>query len=279
MESLLRRRAAYAAFTLLLAATAVMGGFDRLTAQAQVRSRWLEIRRMSGQVTYQRSSSRSASLGDRLQAPGHGVRTGRGASAVLALDDGVGVVNVAERTQLSVRRLETLSNGASVTVLAVPRGQARLNVRRFTNPSSRLELHTPSGVIAVRGTEFGVSASPGKTQVGTLEGAVTVSAQGEAVQLIAGTATVILEGEPPLTPQALDRELRFSLIQLYRQGEQLLIEGRVNPTNAVFLNGQELTVSLEGQIQATVTDAAANSVTLTIRNPLGEAQDYRLVVQ
>ena len=96
MESLLRRRAAYAAFTLLLAATAAVGGFDRLTAQAQVRSRWLEIRRMSGQVTYQRSSSRSASLGDRLQAPGHSVRTGRGASAVLALDDGVGIVNALE---------------------------------------------------------------------------------------------------------------------------------------------------------------------------------------
>uniref|UniRef100_A0ACD5H295 FecR domain-containing protein n=1 Tax=Desertifilum tharense IPPAS B-1220 TaxID=1781255 RepID=A0ACD5H295_9CYAN len=50
-------------------------------------------------------------------------------------------------------------------------GQARFRVRRFNHPGSSLEIETPAGSSAVRGTEFGVSVHPdGKTGIATREG-------------------------------------------------------------------------------------------------------------
>lgn len=269
------------AITAFCTATLVVGAGFLSVSQAQVRGRWLEIRRTSGNVTYLRSGSRAARVGDRLEASGHGVNTGRNASAVLSIDNGIGTVTVAQNTRLSVERLDTLSNGATVTLLNVPQGQARIQARTLSNPSSRLELHTPSGVAAVRGTEFGVSVSDtGKTSVGTLEGTVDAVAQGELVLVEAGFASAIPPGEPPTPPQPLDRELVFELILLEQQDRMLLLEGQVNPTNTVLLEGQDVPVSLTGEVSTTISRSNPDlPITLTVRNPLGESKDYRLAVR
>ena len=188
-------------------------------------------------------------------------------------------MTVAENTRLAVVRLDTLSNGGSVTILDVPRGQARIRARSFTNPSSRLELHTPSGVAAVRGTEFGISVSEtGKMSVGTLEGTVAASAQGELVEVEAGLASVIEPGEPPTTPMRLDRVLAFDLIALYSESNGLFIEGRINPSNSLFIEGQEVSVDVTGGVMTTIPLTTAGPITLIVRNPLGESKEYRLAL-
>ncbi|MEM8543551.1 MAG: FecR domain-containing protein [Cyanobacteria bacterium P01_H01_bin.119] len=275
-----RQRKPSLAATAVWTAALVLGAGFLSISEAQVRGRWLEVRRTSGNVAYLRSGSRAARMGDRLESPGHGVNTGRSASAVLAIDNGIGTVTVAQNTRLSIARLDVLSNGASVTILNVPRGQARIRARTLTNPNSRLELHTPSGVAAVRGTEFGVSVSnTGKTSIGTLEGAVAASAQGELVEVEGGFASVIPPGQPPTPPRPLDRELVFELILLDDQGETVFIEGQVNPANTVFIGEQETPVSLAGTVRTTVSLGNADSIMLTVQNPLGESQDYRLAVR
>ena len=267
-----------AAITAFCTAALIIGSGTLSGSQAQVNGRGLEISRIAGEVTYLRNGTRAANVGDRLESVGHGINTGRRSSAVLAIDGGgIGTVTVAENTHLVVTRLETSNDGGIVTILDVSRGQARVRARPFTNPSSRLELHTPSGVAAVRGTEFGVSVSEtGKTSIGTLEGAVAASAEGATVRIEADFASVIPPGEPPTAPMPLDRLLEFDLISLYPQDNSVFIEGYVNPVNSVFIEGQEVPVSLTGQVRVTIPSSTADPITVMVINPLGESQNYHL---
>ncbi|MGD1908583.1 MAG: FecR domain-containing protein [Leptolyngbyaceae cyanobacterium] len=243
-------------------------------------SRWLEVSRLSGSVTYRGSSVRSAQRGDRLNQSGHGIYTGSRASTVLNIDSGIGTVSVAENTRFSVRRLAILSDGARVTVLSVTQGQARIQARPFTNPNTRLELHTPSGVAAVRGTEFGVNvAGDGKSTVGTLEGSVEVTAQDVSVLVNAGFAVVIVPGEPPTPPMPLDPELQLELVDFYRRGRTLHLQGRINAANALFMNGREITISRSGWFSTALPlSRSHHTVTLTVQDPLGDVREYPMPV-
>lgn len=243
---------------------------------AQISRRWLEISQLSGQVNIQRQGNRNARVGDRLDTPGQGVTTGNRSSAILTVDNSIGTVAVAANTQLTVQQMNTLANGAQVTILNVPRGQARVRVRQFTSPDSRLELHTPSGVAAVRGTEFGVSVTDtGQTAIGTLEGTVDASAQGQTVQLEAGFAATIRPGEPPTAPQPLDRQLSLELVDQYRRGRGIYVQGKINPTNRLLIAGKDVAVKPSGYFAVrTVLPRGNRTVILTVENPLGESRDY-----
>jgi hypothetical protein len=229
-------------------------------------------------VSYQRQGSRAALGDDLLEAPGDGVITGNNASTTLAMDNNIGTIAVAANTQLVVRQLSSLANGAQITLLNVPRGQARLQVRQFTNPDSRLELHTPSGVAAVRGTDFGVSVSDtGQTAIGTLEGSVEAVAEGQTVRVEAGFASTIRPGEPPTAPQPLDRELALELTDQYRRERVVYLRGRINPTNRLRRNGADIPITRSGGFTATVVlSSSTQSFTLTVENPLGESRDFRI---
>ena len=154
-------------------------------------SRWLEVRRFSGGVTVQTDRSRTAWVGARLTQAGHGVTTGSRSTSTLAADRNIGTVTLSQNTRMTVQRLALLRNGGRVTILRVHRGQARMQARAMNNPSSRLELHTPSGVASVRGTDFGVTVEEtGKTNIGTLDGRVEAISQGERVSVDPGLVSV-----------------------------------------------------------------------------------------
>ncbi|MEO1208360.1 MAG: FecR family protein [Cyanobacteria bacterium J06638_20] len=245
-------------------------------ASAQVSGRWLEVGRISGGVTYQRDGSRAARVGDRLEGPGHGVRTAERASTTLNLDTAIGSINVAASTQVWVQQLAITSDGGRITILDVPQGQARIQVRSFTNPSSRLELHTPSGVAAVRGTDFGIIvAEDGRTTIGTEEGAVEASAQGVSVLVEEDFASVIRPGEPPSEPQPLDRELVLEIINLTRRGDRVNLEGRINPTNQLLFEDEALPVRRTGYFRTSVPLPPLRRLELEVQNPLGESRTYR----
>ena len=276
--SAIRRRTLLRQTALLMTSTIILalGIGSTRAGVAQVRGRWLEVNRVSGQVSYQRQGSQPARVGNRLDAPGHGITTGANASAGLAVDNNIGTIAVAANSQLVISQISALANGAQVTLLDLPRGQARLQVRRFTNPDSRLELRTPSGMAAVRGTEFGVSVTDtGQTAVGTLEGVVEASAQGQSVRLGAGLVSIIRPGEAPTAPQPLDRELALDLTDHYRRGRVVYLQGQINSTNRLLLDGADIVVSPSGRFSTTVVLPSANRrVTLTVANPLGESRDY-----
>lgn len=243
-------------------------------------SRWIAIGDVSGEVIYRGRDRRSARVGDRLLV-GHGLATNRRANALLNIDDDIGVVRVAEQTDLVVTELGVLPDGARTTKLTVNRGQARVQARPFTHPNSLLEVTTPAGVVSVRGTEYGISvAEDGKTSVGTLEGIVTTEAAGRTVEVNAGFATVVIPGEPPLTPLVLDRELDFRFSYWRRGSRQLYIEAYVNPTNTVVVNGKEVPINRRGLLTAhIIVPANQPYLTVFVRNPLGEERRHRLSIR
>lgn len=247
-------------------------------AQQSQAAGWLSVQRLRGRVTYRGQQTRVARLGDRLDQVGTGISTASRSAVNLALDNDIGSVNVAENTNLQVHTLAMRSDGARVTILDVPRGQVRLQVRRFTNPNSRLEVHTPSGVAAVRGTDFGVSVDEdGKTAVATLSGAVETSAQNQSVMVNPGFVSVVRPGEAPSEPLPLDRELRFSVVDYGRMGRQISLVGDVDPANTVVIEGQEISISRRGRINTQFKlQQRRNFVDIMVSNPLGETRRQRL---
>lgn len=252
--------------------------FTHTAAQAKPSpSGWLMVQRLKGDVTYRRRSIRVARLGDRLDQVGAGLATNERSAAKLKLDSNIGSINVAENTRLRVKNLAVRRDGARVTVLDIPRGQVRLQVRKFLNPNSRLEIQTPSGVAAVRGTEFGVSTdAEERTAVGTLSGAVETTAQKESVLVSPGFASVIWPGEAPLEPFPLDRDLRFNILDYRRMGRQVSLVGEVNRANTVLIDGQPISVSREGQVETLLTKGDNNFVEVVVSNPLGESRTEKL---
>ncbi|MEL6223493.1 MAG: FecR family protein [Cyanobacteria bacterium J06627_8] len=237
--------------------------------------RWLEIQRLQGNVTFRGSETRAAQIGDVLSIRGHGIRTARRALATLTMDTQIGTVRVAESTDLRVRQLDTLPDGARVTVLEVTEGQARFQTRPFTNPNSRLEIRSPSGIAAVRGTEFGVSVSfDGKTSVATESGAVEVSAQGETVIVNPDFGSIIYPGRPPSIPQPIDRTLSLDIDQVQGTINGFDLIARVNPLNSVFIDGQEVPVDPNGRVSEAI--AAEENVRIIVRNPLGDERSYTI---
>ncbi|MGF1498419.1 MAG: FecR domain-containing protein [Elainellaceae cyanobacterium] len=247
--------------------------------------RWLEVQQMRGEVTYwQGQSSRPARVGDRLQQVDHGLDTASQSASVLALDTNIGVVRLAENTSLRVGNLLRLADGGRVTSLNVNRGQARLQVRRFTHPSSELEVETPAGVAAVRGTIFGVDVAPaGKTRIATFTGAVEASAQGVTVLVNPGFGTIIVPGEPPTPPRRLDRALRLQPGRVERTGGRIIVRGRVDPVNSVIIGDSVVETAPDGSFRASIGDSPTNFfanyyVEVRVRNPLGEERLHEVYV-
>ncbi len=247
--------------------------------------RWLSIQQITGTVSFDRSSSsRAARVGDRLETVGDGVTTGTQSGASLLLDTGVGVINVLEYTNLKVRRLDITPDNGRITHLDLVRGQVRLKLRKFTSPNSELEIQTPAGLSGVRGTEFGVVVQQnGKTGIATLSGSVVTSAQGAQVPVPAGFQNFTIPGEPPspAVPLRDDTTLTAEFAKLLDRGiRKVQILGRVDPVNAVTVNGVPQTTDRNGRFRSDVFLATSFlRVNVVVTTPLGKTQTYELALR
>lgn len=247
-----------------------------LYAQSSL-ERWLKVERFSGSVMTHVDDSHKTIEGDLLSEVGHGITTGQRSSAILVLDDGIGNIAVAQNTQVTVQELSILPDGSRVTVLNVPRGQARLQVRRFTHPQSSLEMHTPSGVAAVRGTIFGISVDEeGSTSVGTLEGRVEVSAEAVTVPVDAGMVSILHPGEEPSPARVMDRELDIQWDAHEWQTDNLYVAGYIDAANTLLVMGEEIPTDRSGYFEKNIPlRRRSTRVVITVQNPVGESRKYR----
>lgn len=244
--------------------------------------RWLEVRQIARSVFIHTGEHRSAHVGDRLNNRGHGISTGRRASATLAVDLNIGTVTLAENTHITVQRLDVLSDGARVTLLQVHRGQARIQARPMNNPNSRFDLQIPNGIAAVRGTDFGVTIGEDqKTAVATLDGHVELTAQGVTVPVLTGFASVLRPGLPPTRPLPLDRELDIVWRSQSRQGNTIVLVGRINVANTLWqeleADSREIPIDQVGFFTVQLPlEPRSRTLTLSVRNPLGESRIHSL---
>ena len=235
--------------------------------------RYLEVQQVEGNVTY---GGRPARVGDRISTAGEGISTGSRSSAVLTVDNGIGTINLSERSNFQVQSLYSEPGGGKVTLLALNGGQARVKVRRFKNSGSRLQIKTPAGVAGVRGTEFGVAVSPqGKTQVGTLEGTVAVAAQQQTVLVQPNYASVVIPGKPPTTPRLLDKTLHLGLQSLLKAGHgQARVLAKVDLSNSVYFNNRLLDTRSDGALDTIVPVPSSAYIQFVVRDPLGRERVY-----
>lgn len=247
--------------------------------------RWLTIQQTSGTVSFDRvSGSRTARVGDRLEAVGDGVTTGTQSKADLLLDTTIGIVNVFEYTSLRIQRLDTAPDNGRITHLDVVRGQVRLRLRRFTSPNSELRIRTPAGLSGVRGTEFGVAVqSNGKTSIATLTGSVLTEAQGAQVEVPGGFQNFTVPGQPPTpaVPLRDDPGLTAEFVRVLDRGvRSVQLVGRVDPVNLVTVNGIQQSVGSNGEFRsAAFLVPSFLSVNVIVTTPLGKSQAYELALR
>jgi hypothetical protein len=136
-------------------------------------------------------------------AAGDLLRTGsRSAAEILAEES-------ASRFRLGAKTRARLASGTPGVLLELDRGRvhAIFDVLTGGDPRERLVV-TPSAVLAVRGTEYGVEVdTKGDTTVTVFQGVVDVTrvdGLGETVRVRAGQYSQIRRGKPPRPPERHD---------------------------------------------------------------------------
>jgi len=242
--------------------------------------RWIEVRRTIGQVFYSRGqTSQPARKGIQLKLVGDTITTKQGASAVLAIDIGTGLIRVSENTTLTVQKLLTGRGGERITELQLKTGQVRLQLRPLTDTNSRVEIHTPAGVAGVRGTDFGVSVQDdGKMGTGTQKGSVATAAQGKTVLVKGGFQNLIIPGQPPSKAVPLREDTHLKIIQLVADGNQVRIAGTVDPVNLLIIAKERQNIDSNGKFDLTLSLPPNRRVEAVVVTPLGKKQLYQLAV-
>ncbi len=271
----------------LLSASLLSAGLVATVHLAQVASakhhanRYLELRSMTGMVIYQNAGRRlRAWPGLRLRAAGELLETDKNSGATLSIDDQLGVITISENTKLLVRNLAVSSRGGYVTQLEVLRGQANLKSSHFVNPDSRLELYTPTGIVGVRGTEFGIAIQPtGRTGVAALSGKVAVSAQDQSVLVRQREQSLVSPKEPPQPPRPLNNEPSLSLELSQRSQDSMQLTGRIDPSHLLSLNGAPKATDRDGSFTMRRVITTPVRITLRVTTPLGEYRTYEIPLQ
>ncbi|MGF1521378.1 MAG: FecR domain-containing protein [Leptolyngbyaceae cyanobacterium] len=269
---------------LTAAAVAALSGIQTSSWAQRVRvDRFLDLQSISGDVAFQSGdSSRTAEVGDRLSQVGDGLTTGQSSVARLAVDTGIGFVDVSENTQMRIRRMDVAPDNGRITHLDVPQGQIRIEVRPFTHNGSELEIHTPAGVSSVRGTEFGVTVQPdGKMGVATLEGGVATSAQNQTVEVPEGFQNLTIPGEPPspAVPLRDDPTLDVEIRRIIEGGNRRLeFVGQVDPVNLVLVEEESQTIDEDGTFTRDFLPIRGTRLQVTVITPLGTRQDYDVAI-
>ena len=112
--------------------------------------------------------------------------------ARVSLDDG-SVLNVGSDSSVKVVKHDA---GAQQTDLEVTVGKIRSQAQKISQPSGKFEVHTPSGVAGVVGTDFYVGYDNNVMTVITFEGEVKVcNLAGVCVVVKAGQITTVRNGD------------------------------------------------------------------------------------
>lgn len=243
--------------------------------------RWIKIQTISGNVTYRSNgNNQTAQPGQRLTKVGDGIITGKNSSATLLIDEGIGTIQVSEKTQLTIDRLQS-SNGGLITRLQVNGGQVRLKVRRLNNPNSNIQIISPAGVTGVRGTDFGISVLPsGKTGVATLSGKVDLEAQSVTVPIPLNFQSSVIPKEAPLpaTPLINDPAVMLERLEVQESGRKVRLTGQTDNVNLLTIGETVIETDRKGNFDIVVTLTADRQLTLLSTTPLGRKQEYLLRV-
>lgn len=285
-----------------------------INVQGTAARRSLEIQEIRGTVTFK---GRSAVAGDRLLAPGDEIITGPNSTVRLAIDNNIGIVEVAEKTAVRISDLSSTS-GENDTAIFVSRGRVRLSIGKTAAPTAAAQtsaiilpsqiaalntfsglgqssqiaqqkksprtapvrVETPQGVAGVRGTSFGVSVGDGKTAVETIEGAVGVSGNNDSEVVVnGGNSTTIFAQTAPLAPSASPRLAQLKVRSLFRLGGNIYrLSGQINPIDIIYVNNQAIKIDREGKFKIQGILPASRRLKIVVRGSSVREKHYNLAV-
>ncbi|EAW38968.1 hypothetical protein L8106_01597 [Lyngbya sp. PCC 8106] len=270
---------------------------DPITETVQrLQSRGLTIEEINGySVTL---NGKPAQVGDILQV-GDQINTGQNTIVNLRVDSYIGLVELAENTTVEVKILsgEAGINPNQITVLSVTAGQVRLSVSRFVSSpfwsetipenqrqtsvtNSPFRIETPTTIIGVRGTTFGVNVSPdGKTAIHTIEGTVGVVNAGEEVRLEKGQVAIVNPAEKPTPIDNIPPISQLRVRSLTRLGlETVQLRGKVDPMDLVYINSQPIQTDAEGNFDFIGHLPVSRRLQVTVRGPSVRERYYVIAV-
>jgi hypothetical protein len=233
---------------------------------------------MSGSVVYESNQRRlRAWPGLRLQSVGESLETGNNGTATLIVDTAIGFVHVTENTKFSIKTLDRLEDGSKITQLQVLQGQVRLRIRPLTNSKSKLEIHTPTGIVGVRGTEFGVSVqADGRTGVSTLTGRVEASAQNVTTLVAEKQQSLINPQEAPQLSSPLNNNPELRLENTIKTDSAVRLIGQVDPTHLLTIEGAVQATDRDGSFNLLIPTMEQSMLSVHIITPLGNKRKYSL---
>lgn len=162
---------------------------------------------MTGDVRIQRrgeTGSQQLKLTDRLELGDH-LSTGSASSITIRFAD-TSELTLLQHSDLVFDQLSLLGDSGMVdSRMRLARGSAEARVKPRQDARARFEIHTPSAVSAVRGTEFRSTYqdNSASARVEVLTGGVAVQAEGVSQLVAAGFGTRVRQGEAPPEPRAL----------------------------------------------------------------------------
>jgi hypothetical protein len=131
---------------------------------------------VKGAVFHERGASRTAATSGTLLQVGDVVVSGEG-RAKIQLNDG-SILSLGENTRMRIGDYQGTANNFT-TRLMIDVGTLRALYNR-TISQGRFQVETETAVAAVRGTDWLVEVTPGRTSVALVEGEVAVSGKGSA---------------------------------------------------------------------------------------------------
>jgi hypothetical protein len=136
--------------------------------------------------------------------PGSRVRTEANGYASLSFFEGT-TAKLEPGTDVIIAKLENnQENQLSGVTLRQQSGTTWNQVTRLEDNGYHFQIETPSAQVMVHGTLFATEVDDsGKTTVQTTEGTVSVSAQGQEVQVPAGQQTTVKPGDAPAAPEPM----------------------------------------------------------------------------
>lgn len=159
------------------------------------------LKDLHGLVEIQESDGtwKVAQIGQTIEAGQH-IRTRELSNVTLGFYDS-SQARLGPNSEVSVDQLDAQKSRPRVVMLTQQLGESKHDVAKSSDPASRYEVHTPSGVGTAKGTSFSVFvATTMLTRFDVDEGAVSVTSLDVTVIVVAGQSTVIVFGEPPAQP-------------------------------------------------------------------------------
>ena len=141
-------------------------------------------------------------LNDRI-GQGSRIKTGDESTIEITFEDDVSLL-LRSNTFLDLASIQKKGALHRLYIFFLDIGRTISKVRQITGKEPRFEIHTPSAVAAVRGTEFRASVDAKATKrYEVLKGTVGVEGRKHVVEVREGEGTVIRKDAPPIEPKKL----------------------------------------------------------------------------